>query len=70
MAHGFGGNIFTELHCVNPDTILRGMIRIRQSVRIFARIDGNYSKDNYQHCNTSALSCVEIYVFSVGTSPA
>ena len=61
MAHGCGRNIFTELYCVSPDTILRGMNRIRRNVRIFARTDGNYSEDNYQHYNTSALSCVEIY---------
>jgi hypothetical protein len=47
MAHGFGRNIFTELHCVSPDTTVRGMNRLRRNVRIFARTDGNYSKDNY-----------------------
>jgi len=64
MAHGCGINIFTELHCVIPDTILREMNRIRRNVRIFARTDGYYSKDNYQHYNTSALSCVDICIFS------
>lgn len=46
MAHGFGRNIFTELHCVSSDAILRGMNRIRRNVRTFARTDGKYSKDN------------------------
>ena len=61
MARGFGRNIFTELHCVSPDTIIRGMNRLRRIVLIFARTDGNYSKANYQHRIMLALACVGIY---------
>jgi len=44
MAHGCGRNIFTELYCVSPGTILREMNRIRRDVRIFARTDGTIQR--------------------------